>query len=59
MQSRYGQEKERLYNFWTSDSQKQGAFLRTLSTSDLSYDKMSSLKNSTIGSIQLGPTLTW
>ena len=59
MQSRYGPEKEHLYNFWSLDSQKQGAFLRTLSTSDLSSSKMSSLKNSTMGSIQVGPTLTW
>ena len=59
MQSRYGPENERLYNFWLSDSQKRGAFLRILSASNLSDGKMSSLRNSTMGSIQLGPTLTW
>ena len=59
MQSRYGPEKKRLYNFWSSDSQKRGAFLRTLLASDLSSGKMSSFRNSAIGSIQLGPTLTW
>ena len=58
MQSRYGPKKKRLYNFWSSDNQKQGTFLRTLSPSDLSSSKMSSLKNSTMESIQLGPTLT-
>ena len=42
MQSRYGPEEEHLYNFWTSDSQKLGAFLLTLSASDLSSDKISS-----------------
>ena len=59
MQSRYGLEKEHLYIFWSSNRQKRGAFLRTLSTFDLSSGKMSSLKNSIMGSIQLGPTLTW
>ena len=59
MQSRYGPKKERLYSFWSSDNQKRDAFLRTLSASDLSFGKMSSLKNSTMRSIQLSPTLTW
>ena len=59
IQSRYDPEKERLYNFWSSDSQKRGAFLLTLSAYDLSSGKISFLKNSTMGSIQLGPTLTW
>ena len=58
LHSGYGPEKEHLYSFWFSDSQKWGAFLRTLSASDLSSGKMSSFKNSTMGSIQLGPTLT-
>ena len=58
MHSGYGPEKKHLYSFWFSDSQKWGAFLRTLSAYDLSSGKMSSFKNSTMGSIQLGPTLT-
>ena len=58
-QSRYGSEKEHLYNFWSSNSQKQGAFLLILSASDLSSGKMSSLRYSTIESIQLGPILIW
>ena len=59
MQSRYDPEKESLYNFWSSDSQKRGAFLRTFSVFDFSLCRISSFKNSTMGSIQLGPTLTW
>ena len=59
MQSRYGPEKKWLYSFWSSDNQNRGVFLRTLSAFDLSSGKMSSLRNSTIGSIQLDPTLTW
>ena len=59
MHSRYDPEKKRLYNFWSSDSQNRGAFLRTLLASDLLLGKMSSLRNSTIESIQLGPTLIW
>ena len=59
MHSRYGLEKESLYNFWSSDSQNRGAFLRTLSTLDLLSGKTSSLRNSTIESIQLGLTLVW
>ena len=51
MHSRYGPEKERLYNFWSSDSQNRGAFLRTLSASDLPSGKMSSLRNNIIKSI--------
>ena len=59
MHSRYGPKKECLYNFWSSDSQNRGAFLRTLSASNFSSGKMSSFMNSTTGSIQLGPILTW
>ena len=59
MQSRYGLEKECLYNFWSLDNQKRGVFLRILSASNLSNGKMSSLRNKTMGFIQLGPTLTW
>ena len=51
MQSKYGPKKERLYSFLFSDSQKWGAFLRTLLASDLSSGKMFFLKNSTMGSI--------
>ena len=58
MQSRYGPKKERLYSFWSSDSQKRGAFLRTLFASDLSSGKMSYFRNSIMGSIKLGHTLT-
>ena len=57
MHSKYGPEKERLYNFWSSDSQNHGAFLCTLLSSLFSSGKMSSLRNRTIGSIQLGPPL--
>ena len=57
MHSKYGLEKECLYIFWFSNSQNRGAFLHTLSASDFSSGKISSLKNNTIGSIQLGPTL--
>ena len=59
MQSKYGLKKKRLYNFWSLDSQNQGAFLRTLLASDFSSGKISSLRNSTMESIQLGPTLIW
>ena len=59
MQSRYGPKKERLYNFWSSDIQKWSTFLRTLPTSNLSSGKMSSFKNNTMGSIQVGPILIW
>ena len=59
MHSKYGPENERLYNFWSSNSQNQEAFLRTLSASDFSSDRISSFKNSTMGSIQLSSTLTW
>ena len=58
-QCKYGPKKEHLYNFWFLDSQNQGAFLRTFSTFDFSSSKMSSLRNKTIESIQLSPTLTW
>ena len=57
--SKYGLEKECLYNFWSSDSQIRGAFLRTLSASDFSLGKISFLRNSTMESIQLVPTLIW
>ena len=59
MHSKYGIEKERLYNFWSSDNQNRRTFLRTLSASDFSLGKISSLRNYTIRSIQLGPTLIW
>ena len=57
MQSRYGPEKEHLYNFWSLDSQKWGVFLRILLASNLSAGKMSPIRNSTMGSIQLDLTL--
>ena len=57
--SKYGPEKERLYNFWSSDNQNRGAFLRTLVASDFPSGKISSLRNNTMKSIQLGPTLIW
>ena len=59
MHSRYGPEKDLLYNFWSSDSQNRGVLLRTLSVSNLFSGKTSSLRNRTIKSIQLGPTLIW
>ena len=59
MHSRYGPEKDRLYNFWSSDSQNWGAFQRIFSASDLSYGTTSLLRNWMMGSIQLGPTRTW
>ena len=59
MHSKYGPKKKRLYSFWSSNSQNWGAFLRTLSALDLPSGKMSSLRKSTIESIQLGPTLIW
>ena len=59
MHSKYGPKKERLYNFWSLDNQNLGAFLHTLSASDLLSGKMSSLKNSIMESIQLRPTLIW
>ena len=59
MHGEYDLEKERLYNFWSLDSQNRWAFLRTLSASDFSSGKISSFKNSTMGSIQLGLTLIW
>ena len=59
MHSKYGPEKEHLYNFWSSDSQNREAFLRTLSASDFPSGKISSWRNSTIESIQLGPTIIW
>ena len=56
MHSKYGLEKKRLYNFWSSDSQNQDAFLHTLLALDFPLGKTSSLKKSTMESIQLGPT---
>ena len=58
-QSRYGPEKKRLYNFLSSDSQNQEAFLRTFSASNFSSSNISLSKNSSIGSTQLGPNLIW
>ena len=51
MHSKYGLEKKCLYNFWSLNSQNQGAFLHTLSASDFSSGKISLLRNSTIRSI--------
>ena len=59
MHNRYGPKKDLLYNCWSLDSQNQGAFLRTFSTSDLSSGRTSSLRNNNMESIQLGPTLIW
>ena len=59
MLSKYSPEKEHLYNFWSLDSQNWGAFLRTLLVSNFPSAKIFSLRNSTIESIQLGPTLIW
>ena len=36
MHNKYGPEKDLLYNFWSLDSQNQGAFLHTFSASNLS-----------------------
>ena len=49
-------KKKHLYNFWSPGSQNRGAVLCTLSASDFPSGKISSLRNSTIKSIQLGPT---
>ena len=57
--SKYDPKKEHLYGFWSSDSKNQGTFLHTLVAFDFSLGKISSLRNSTIESIQLGPTLIW
>ena len=53
MYSRYGLEKDLLYNFWSSNSQNRGAFLRTLSAFAfaLSLGRTSSLRNNTMESI--------
>ena len=59
MHSKYGLEKERLYNFWFLDNQNRGAFLRTLSALDFPSGKISFLRNSIIESIQLRHTLIW
>ena len=52
-------KKEHLYNFWSSNSQKWGTFLLIFLAFDLSSSKISSLRYSTMESIQLGPTLIW
>ena len=57
--NRYKLEEDLLYSFWSLDSKNQGAFLRTMSASNLFLGKTSSLRNIIIRSIQLGPTLTW
>ena len=59
MHSRYGPEKVLLYNFWSLESQNRGDFLHTLLALDLPSGKIYSLRNSTIESIQLGPTFIW
>ena len=59
MHRKYGPLKECLYNFWSLDSQNWWVFLRTLSAFDFSSGKISSLRNSTMEFIQLGPTLIW
>ena len=59
MHNKYGPEKERLYNFWSSDNQNRGAFLCALLASYFPSGKISSFRNSTIRSIQLGATLIW
>ena len=56
--SKYGPENERLYSLESLDSQNQEAFLLILSALFLSSGKVSFFKNSTRGSIQLGPALT-
>ena len=59
MHNRYGPEKDLLYNFWSSDNQNLGAFLRTFLALNLSSGRTSFLRNNTMESIQLGPTLIW
>ena len=54
-QSKYGPEKEHLYNFLSLGIQNWGAFLRTFSASDFSSGNTSLSRNIDIGSIQLGP----
>ena len=51
--------QKNLYNFWSSDSQNQGAILHTLLAFDFFSSKIFSLRNSTMESIQVGPTLIW
>ena len=58
-QSRYDPEKKRLYNFLSSNNQNWGAFLRIFSASVFSSGNISLSRNSSMGSIQLGPKLTW
>ena len=49
--NKYNPKKERLYNFWSSNSQNREAFLQTFLASDFSSGKMPFLRNNTIGSI--------
>ena len=58
-QSRYGPEKDRLYNFLSSDNQYRGALLRIFSASTLSSGNMSLSRNFNMGSIQFGDKLVW
>ena len=58
-QSRYGPEKERLYNFLSLDNQNRGAFLCIFLASAFSSGNISLSRNSSIGSIQLSPKLIW
>ena len=50
-QSRYGLEKDRLYNFLSSENQNRGAFLRIFSASTFSLGRMSLSRNFNMGSI--------
>ena len=47
--NKYGPEYERLYSFWTSESQNLGAFLRTFSALTQSSGKIPFFKNATNG----------
>ena len=58
-QSRYGPEKDHLYNFLSLDNQNWGAFLRIFSASIFFLGKVSLSRNFNMGSIQLGARLTW
>ena len=58
-QSRYGPEKERLHNFLSLDNQNQGAFLCIFLAFAFSSGNISLSRNSSMGSIQLSPKLTW
>ena len=50
---------QHLYSLWSSDNQNRVALLRIFSTSYFTSGRISSLRNATMGSIQLGPTLVW